>query len=133
MKSLPVLNRADRDRMRRFISLHEARLAREEEALALLSAKMERCYLIEGEDIPNDVVTMNSRVRMRDADSGRSYVTTAVLPMQRSASGGDSLLRAYPKIALLGARVGADIVWRFAGRLRRARIEQLVFHPESSD
>jgi hypothetical protein len=69
---------------------------------------------------------------MRDADSGRTYVTTVSLPRDGEVGSGASLLRAYAKIALLGACVGDDIVWRSAGRLRRARIEQILFQPESS-
>ncbi len=131
MRSVRLLNQEDRDLVRRFISLNEARLAREEEALALLSARLERGHLIVADDFPPDVVTMHSQVRMRDADSGRVYVTTVTLPRE-GRSGGASLLRAYPKIALLGARVGDDIVWRSAGGLRRARIERILFQPESS-
>jgi regulator of nucleoside diphosphate kinase len=132
MPSKRLLNREDRVRVRRFISLHEARLAREEEALALLSAKLERGQLIDAVDFPADVVTLHSQVRMRDADSGRLYVTTVDLPRKDKPISDLPLLRAYPKLALLGARVGDDIVWRAAGRLRRARIEQILFQPEAS-
>jgi regulator of nucleoside diphosphate kinase len=127
-----LINREDRDRVRRFILLNEARLAREEEALALMSARLERGRLMEAGDFPADVVTLHSQVRMRDADSGQSYVTTVSLPRDGEVGSGASLLRAYAKIALLGARVGDDIVWRSASRLRRARIEQILFQPETS-
>ncbi len=132
MRSLHLINREDRDRVRRFISLNEARLAREEEALALMSARLERGRLMEAGDFPGNVVTLNTRVRMRDADSGRTYVTRVALPRDGDVASGASLLRAYAKIALLGACVGDDIVWRSAGRLRRARIEQILFQPEAS-
>jgi regulator of nucleoside diphosphate kinase len=132
LRSLHPVNREDRDRVRRFILLNEARLAREEEALALLSARIERCRLLEAGEFPANVVTLDSQVRMRDADSRRSYLTTVSLPRDGEVRGGASLLRAYAKIVLLGACVGDDIVWRSAGRLRRARIEQLIFQPESS-
>ena len=132
MRSLHLINREDRDRIRRFILLNEARLAREEEALALMSARLERGRLMEAGDFPANVVTLHSQVRMRDADSGRTYVTTVSLPRDGEVGTGASLLRAYAKIALLGACVGDDIVWRSAGRLRRARIEQILFQPEAS-
>ena len=132
MRSLHLINREDRDRVRRFILLNEARLAREEEALALMSARLERGRLMEAGDFPANVVTLHSQVRMRDADSGRTYVTTVSLPRDGEVGTGASLLRAYAKIALLGACVGDDIVWRSAGRLRRARIEQILFQPEAS-
>ena len=132
LRSLHLINREDRDRVRRFILLNEARLAREEEALALMSARLERGRLMEAADFPANVVTLHSQVRMRDADSGRTYVTTVSLPRDGGVGSGASLLRAYAKIVLLGACVGDDIVWRSAGGLRRARIEQILFQPESS-
>ena len=127
-----LLNREDRDLVRRYILLSEARLAREEEALALLSAKLERSQVYGAADLPPDVVTLNSQVRMRDADNGRLQVTTVTLPREGQSRGAASLLRAYPRLALLGARVGDYIVWRSAGRLRRARIEEIIFQPESA-
>jgi regulator of nucleoside diphosphate kinase len=130
--SLHLINREDRDRIRRFILLNEARLAREEEALSLMNARLERGRVMEAEDFPANVVTLHSEVRMRDADSGRTYVTKVSLPGDGEAASGASLLRAYAKIALLGACVGDDIVWRSAGRLRRARIERILFQPEAS-
>ena len=124
MRSLHPVNREDRDRVRRFILLNEARLAREEEALALLSARIERCRLLEAGEFPANVVTLDSQVRMRDADTRRSYLTTVSLPRDGEVRGGASLLRAYAKIVLLGACVGDDIVWRSAGRLRRVSAQR---------
>jgi hypothetical protein len=100
LPSVRLLNREDRDRVRRFISLHEARLAREEEALALLSARLERGRLVESVDFPDDVVTLDSQVRMRDADSGRLYVIAARLPQTRTAWG--PCRRRY-RVAIRGA------------------------------
>jgi regulator of nucleoside diphosphate kinase len=128
---VPLFDRAVRDRLRRWISLHEARLAREDEALALLSARLERGQTFERDLVPPGVVTLDSRVRLRDADSGRCYVTTVTLPLGQNEGCHGPLLRHFPKLALLGARVGDDIVWRSAGRLRRARIERLLPQPES--
>jgi regulator of nucleoside diphosphate kinase len=120
----------DQERLRRFISLHEARLAREAEALALLNARVESARIVDAEDVPPDLVTMYSQVRLKDADSGRFYVTTVALPPNGEPRGG-SLSLAYPSAALLGARVGEEIVWRSAGRLQCARIEALLFQPSS--
>lgn len=128
----PLYTPADRDRLRRFISLHEARLSREAEALALLSARVEGGRGVEPENMPSDRVTMHSQVRMQDADSGRLYIQTVALPSEREPDGSHSLLRSYPALALLGARVGDDVVWRSAGRLHRARIAELLFQPEAS-
>ena len=109
--------------------MHEARLAREAEALALLNARVESAQIVDAEDVPPDLVTMYSQVRLQDADSGRFYVTTVALPPEESRGG--SLSRAYPSAALLGARVGDEIMWRSAGRLHCARIGELLFQPNA--
>lgn len=127
----PLFTAQDQDRLRRFISVHEARLAREAEALALLTARVERGRIVDVDEVPPDLVTMNSQVRLQDVDSGRFYVTTVVLTPERQSDGG-SLSLAYPSVALLGARVGDEIVWRSAGRLYCARIEGLLFQPNSA-
>jgi propanediol dehydratase large subunit len=59
-----LLSRVDRDRIRRFITLHEVRLAREQEVLALLSARVERARIAGDSEVPQDVVTMYSQRRM---------------------------------------------------------------------
>ena len=127
-----LLSRADRDRIRRFITLHEARLVREQEVLALLSARVERARIAEDSEVPHDVVTMYSQVRLRDDDSGRPFICTAALPPDEQIETNDSLWRAYPFATLLGARAGEDIEWPCAGGLRRAHVEQVLFQPEVS-
>jgi regulator of nucleoside diphosphate kinase len=121
----------DLDHLRRFISVHEARLLREARALALLSARVESGQIVDdGEAIPPDLVTMYSQVRLQDSDSGRFYVTTVALPPERQSCR-EALSPAYPSTALIGARVGDEIAWQSAGRLHRARVEKLLFQPSS--
>jgi regulator of nucleoside diphosphate kinase len=122
----------DQERLRQFISVHEARLAREAEALARLNARAESGQIVDADEVPPDLVTMYSQVRLQDIDSGRFYVTTVALPLERQPIEG-SLSRAHPAAALLGARVGDEIVWRSAGRLHRARIAELLFQPNCPD
>jgi regulator of nucleoside diphosphate kinase len=123
-----LLTRADQDRLRRFISVHEARLAREEEALALLSSRVESAQIVDPRDVPGDLVTMHSQLRVRDPDTGRSHVITVTLPMEH---GSDSFQRAFTIAAVLGARAGDDMVWRYTGGIRRACIQEVFFQPES--
>jgi regulator of nucleoside diphosphate kinase len=111
--------------------VHEARLAREAEALALLTERVESGQIVDEADVPPDLVTMYSQVRLQDSDSGRFYVTTVALPPHREPNNHELLSRAYPAAALLGARVGGEIVWRSGGDLHRARIAELLFQPNS--
>jgi len=124
-----VLSRADRDRLLQFITLHEAQIADEREALARLSARVESMHVVDADKVPHDMVTMYSQVRLCDLDTERSFIITAALPEVKPTA---LLARAYPMGALLGSRVGDEIVWRSADRQHRVRVEEVLFQPESS-
>src|SRR5690242_3859795 len=98
-----LLNRADHDRLSQFITLHEAQIADEREALARLSARVQSVRVVEADEVPHDMVTMYSQVRLRDLDTQRSFIITAALPEVKPTA---LLARAYPLVALLGSRVG---------------------------
>ncbi len=124
-----VLSRADRDRLLQFITLHEAQIADEREALARLSARVKSMHVVEADEVPHDMVTMYSQIRLRDLDTQRSFIITATLPEVKPTV---LLARAYPLGALLGARVGDEIVWGRGDRQHRVRVEEVLFQPESS-
>jgi regulator of nucleoside diphosphate kinase len=124
-----MLSRADRNRLQEFIALHEAQLAEQREALARLSARLQSVRVMDVDDVPEDMVTMYSQIRLRDLDTQRSFIMTVALPESKDTA---LLTRAYPFEALLGARVGEDIVWGRLGRQHRVRVEEILFQPESS-
>ena len=123
-----VLSRADRDRLLEFIASHEAQIADEREALARLSAHVKAARVVEVNEVPHDMVTMYSQVRLRDLDTQRSFIITAALPQAKPTG---LLARAYPLGALLGSRAGDEIVWGKADRQHRVRIEEVLSQPES--
>lgn len=129
---MPVLSSMDTDRLRRFICVHEARLAREAEAIAALEQSVEAARIVESDEVPGDVVTLYSEVRLREADSGRAFIVTVALPVDGGSKGNASFWRTYVTAALIGAREGDDIVWRSADGLCRARVEQVLSQPQPS-
>jgi len=131
--TIRVFTAADQDRLRQFISAHQTRVAREADALAQLSAKVEEGEVVSADEVPGDIVTIYSQIRVQDVDSGRSWVSTVALPAESDFHGANTLLNAYPAVELVGARVGDEFEWRSAGRQRRARVEEILFQPEASE
>jgi len=127
-----VLSRTDLDRLRRLIHLNEARLAREAEAFAALEESLEKARIVEADEVPGNVVTLYSQVRLRETDSSRVFLITVALPGDGESKGCTSFWHTYATAALLGAREGDDLVWRSAEGLRRARIEQVLSSPKGS-
>ena len=83
-------------------------------------------------EMPPDIVTMNSRIRLTDLDSAEELVYTLVYPAEADYAAGKISVLAPVGTALLGERVGNEIVWDVPGGTRRLRIEELLYQPESS-
>lgn len=83
-------------------------------------------------EMPRDVVTMNSRVRLTDLDSGAELVYTLVFPADADFKAGKISVLAPIGTALLGERVGTEIQWEVPAGVRRLRIEELLYQPEAA-
>lgn len=127
----PLLSRGDRDSLRRFICVHEARLAREAAAIAALEENVETARSVEADELPAGVVTLYSQVRLRDIDTGRVFIVTVAPPHAQSGAN-VPFWRTYAMAALLGAHEGDEVVWRGADGLCRARVEQVLLQPRAS-
>lgn len=100
--------------------------------IAALKYRIGTAQIVGPEDIPRNVVTMNSRVRLRDMDSGKRLILTLADPFDTSMFG-DRLSVAGPcGAALLGKRVGQVVHWTLGMKTRRLRIEQVIYQPEAA-
>jgi len=83
-------------------------------------------------DIPSDVVTVNSRVSVRDQD-GEVREITICYPGEADATKGYLSVLSVVGGQLLGHRVGATVSWTDPGGVASSlHIESLLFQPESS-
>jgi len=78
-----------------------------------------------------DVVTMRSRVRLRDA-GGTERVVTLVYPSEADAAVGLVSVLTPLGLALLGARLGQWLAWREGAQLRSASVAELLYQPEAA-
>jgi regulator of nucleoside diphosphate kinase len=127
-----VFTGADRDRLRRFISAHEQRLSREQEALARLRARVESAHVVDAQDVPPERVTLHSQIRLQDYERRRDVITTLTLPTDVQVEMDAPLLRTYPTASLLGAREGDDTVLPALEGYRHGRIDKVLFQPEGA-
>jgi regulator of nucleoside diphosphate kinase len=100
--------------------------------LAMLGRRISTARIVSPRDIPRNVVTLNSRVRLRDMDSGKRLIVTLADPFDGGIFG-DRLSVAGPSgVALLGKRVGQIVHWPLGAKPRRFRIEQVIYQPEAA-
>lgn len=86
--------------------------------------------IVAPEEIPPDVVTMNSTVRLRAVRSKEIETYTLVYPQNANIAVGKLSVLAPIGTAILGYRVGDTVQWKVPKGLIRFKIEELVFQPE---
>ena len=121
-----VLSRLDLDRIESLLE-REAPAGNER-----LRAELDRAEVREPNDMPDDVITMNSTARFVDVASGDEHEMTLVYPRDAGTPGTVSILAPVGS-ALLGLRVGQQIDWTGpGGRPLRLRVLAISYQPEAS-
>lgn len=95
----------------------------------VLEEKLDRARIVRSKDIPRDVITVNSVVRIKYVDTGEEHTFTLVLPGEKAENNGVSIL-APTGIALLGYREEDVVEWQVPAGKRRVQIMKVVYQPE---
>ncbi|MDN5864601.1 MAG: nucleoside diphosphate kinase regulator [Gammaproteobacteria bacterium] len=96
-----------------------------------LRAELERARVVAPEEVPANVVTMNSTVRFRMADSGKEFSMTLVYPRDIGEAPDRISILAPVGSALLGLSVGDEIEWpRPGGGNIQLTIAEVLYQPE---
>ncbi len=97
-----------------------------------LEEKLEFAESVAPGQIPPDVVTMRSKVGLKDLDTGERYVYSIVFPTEADTDEGKLSILAPLATALLGYKCGDKVVFQAPARLRRLKIEEILYQPESA-
>lgn len=123
----------DRDMTRLQQLIDSARLQwRDQSLLDRLEGELSRAIVVSGKRVSADVVTMNSRVRVTDLDTGKEATYQIVFPRDANASKNMISVLAPIGTALLGFKAGSEIEWETPGGLRRLRIDSIEYQPEAA-
>ncbi len=99
--------------------------------MAELEAELVRARVIEPEEIPGDIVTMNSTVRFSIDDSDEVLCKTLAYPKSLDESGDKISVMAPVGSALLGMPEGGVIEWpRPGGSNMQVTVHEIVEQPE---
>ena len=123
-----VLSSRDAERLEKLLaSLPASAFAGKQE----LEAELDRADIAEPDEIPSDVVTMNSTVRFRVASSKEEFTLTLVYPKDMDDSGKTISILAPVGSAMLGLSQGDEIEWpKPGGGMLKVHIEEITYQPE---
>ena len=99
-----------------------------------LENELVRAVVVSRDQIPKDVVTMNSRVEFEDETTGERHEFTLVYPGNADISKGSISILAPVGSALLGLSAGQSIDWDLPnGEKRRYRVISVPYQPEATE
>lgn len=97
-----------------------------------LEGELQRASVVPPEQVPPYVVTMNTRVKLIDTDTGKEKSYTLVFPSDADLEEGKLSILSDLGVAILGYSVGDTIEWEFPEGLKRIRIAMIDFQPEAT-
>ena len=126
-----VITEADFDRLKHLV---ESPRYRTTHSILLTSLKeeLDRGQVVAPGRIPKGVVTMHSRVRVRDLGDDETETYALVYPEEADINEGKLSVLAPLGTALLGTRVGDVVEFDAPAGTRRLKIERVLYQPESS-
>jgi len=102
------------------------------EYLKKLEAELDRAEIVDSKDIPKNVITMRSRVRLKDVATGQANTYSLVFPTEADFNEGKISILAPIGTAILGYKAGDTIEWSVPSGLRRVKVDEILYQPEAS-
>ena len=127
------ISQTDRDRLGNLIELVRYQGDRSNlPYVNKLEDELEFAEVIAPQKISPDVITMRSKVRLKDLETEEESVYSIVFPSEANVDEGKISVLTPLATALLGCKRGAQVEFRAPGRLRKLEILEILYQPESS-
>ncbi len=97
-----------------------------------LEAELDRAEIVDAKDIPANLITMRSTVRLKDLVSGEENTYSLVFPTEADFSQGKISVLAPIGTAILGYKSGDTIEWTVPSGLRRLKVDTIIYQPEAA-
>lgn len=131
-KQAILVTEADLVRLHGLLAAQQRFDERDQEHLDALRAELAAAVIVESDEVPADVVTMHSRVGVRDLERDVHTLYTLVPPAEADTLAGRLSVLAPLGTALLGRRAGEEIIFRSPAGERRLRLERILYQPEAA-
>ena len=122
----------DKTRLEELLTVAEQFGGHDRKDLNALAGELKRGKVVPSNQVAPDVVTMNSKVSLRDIDSGESMTYRLVFPKDADVDEGAISVLAPVGMAILGYAVGDVVEWPVPSGVRRLSIEKVLYQPEAA-
>ena len=102
------------------------------EYLKKLEEEIEKASVVEPDQIPPDVITLNSTARLIDQNTDEEMLYTLVFPEDADVSKGKISILAPIGTAMLGYKTGDTFEWDTPSGVCIFRVKEILYQPEAS-
>lgn len=131
-KTSIYITEPDYERLSGLIETTRERHGLDKEYLSNLEAELERAQIVDPKEIPADVITMRSKVRLKDLVSGEANTYSLVFPTEANFTEGKISILAPIGTAILGYKRGDTIEWPVPSGVRRLKVDEILYQPEAA-
>ncbi len=125
-----LLSDVDHQRLEALVESAHYDASLHQEYLDALEGELRRAQIVPQSEVPDEVITMNSVVRLRDLDTDEVDQFQLVYPADADMAQHRISVLAPVGTAILGYRRGDVIEWPVPAGLRRLRVEMVSYQPE---
>jgi len=126
------ITKLDMERLKERILESETIPERDKAHLTELEHELLRAEIVSPQEIPADVITMNSTVLLKDLDTNKELTYTLVFPADADAGQNKISVLAPIGTAMIGYRVGDIISWEVPAGQRRLKVKKVIYQPEGA-
>ncbi len=82
--------------------------------------------------VPKNVITMNSKVHLREIKSGEDMIFTLVYPHEANVNSDKISILAPVGTAILGFKIGDVVTWQVPDGLVKLKVIDILYQPEAA-
>ena len=122
----------DKSRLEELMAVADEFGGKKRKDLEALAKELEKAKVVAPKDVPKNVVTMNSKVVLRDMETSEEMTYILVFPRNANLSAGAISVFAPIGTAILGYAKGEIVEWDVPDGVRRLQIDNVLYQPEAA-
>ena len=122
----------DYQRLTGLIEITRDRSGMDREYLNTLEGELDRAEIVDPKRIPANVITMRSKVRLKDLVNGETKIYSLVFPTEANLGEGKISVLAPIGTAILGYKSGDSIEWPVPSGVRKLKVDEILYQPEAA-
>lgn len=126
------ITKKDCDRLRRYIVTAGPQHSRDRANVEALDKKIRLAKIVDSRTISSNVITMNSRARLKDIATKEEITVTLVYPDDSDIDNGRLSVLSPIGTIILGHAQGDVVEWRGYSRTRQLWVREICYQPEAA-